>query len=62
LDVHPALTVKVKLKAWSMKPKETDLVQEADGSWSFFVNEKSALSSHLTDYLLSHVQRKSAHG
>ena len=59
LGVHPSQTVTVTLKSWVRKTGNSDVVRNADGSWTCYVSEHSAMSVSLTDWIMAAIRRKS---
>jgi len=59
LGIHPSRTVKVILKPWNKKQGKDDVVLEADGSWTCFIQDRANLSAHFTDYIQNRIARNS---
>ena len=58
LGIQPSRRVKVTLKSWDKKTGSSDVIQEADGSWTCFVQDRGRMSASLTDWITAAILRK----
>jgi len=57
LGIHPSRSVKVTLKSWDKKTGTSDVIQESDGSWTCFVQDRGHMSASLTDWITAAIFR-----
>jgi hypothetical protein len=58
LGIQPSRRVKVTLKSWDKKTGSSDVIQESDGSWTCFVQDRGRMSASLTDWITAAILRK----
>ena len=51
------ITLSPTLKPWNKKTGKDDVVPEADGSWTCFIQDRAMLGAHFTDYIQNCIAR-----